>query len=150
MIIVQRRLWDTNVRLNALESHYVGCVKLPAWHGIAEKISNGAVQCRQVSVETHLKLKTHKITSVSLLCSVQYFKTMESIWNKLWANEASLDLSLRYVSHRYPMLHKAHKTKYQPLPVASTSYHDFTKIRYPIILLNDKWKQHTKNTKILW
>ena len=28
---------------------------------------------------------------------------------------------------------------------ASTSYHDFTKIHHPIILLKDEWKQHTKN-----
>ena len=37
--------------------------------------------------------------------------------------------------------------KYHPLPEASTSYHDFTKIRYPMILLKDEQKQHIK---ILW
>ena len=47
------------------------------------------------------------------------------------------------------MLHKApdcdpeqQQQKYQPLPVASTSYHDFTKIRYPIIFT----KRRTETT----
>ena len=44
-----------------------------------------------------------------------------------------------------PEQKKKKKKKYQPLPVASTSYHDFTKIHYPIILLKDEWKQHKKN-----
>ena len=42
---------------------------------------------------------------------------------------------------------KTRKKQTQPLPAASTSYHDFTKIRYPMILLKDERKQHTK---ILW
>ena len=74
--------------------------------------------------------------------------------NKLRANETSHDLSLRYVSDRYSMLHKAtdHEPQksYQPLSVARTSYHDFTKIRYPIILLKDDRKQHTKNPVIIF
>ena len=57
------------------------------------------------------------------------------------------------------MLHKApdcdpekrkKKKKYQPFSAASTSSHDFTKIRYPIILLKDEWKQHTKNHVIIF
>ena len=54
------------------------------------------------------------------------------------------------------MLHKAPdcdpepQKSYQPLPVASTSYHDFTKIRYPTILLKDERKQHTKNPVIIF
>ena len=46
--------------------------------------------------------------------------------------------------------HKNTHKKYQPLPVASTSYHYFMKIRYPIILLKDEWKQHTKNPVIIF
>ena len=90
------------------------------------------------------------------MCNVKQLKTIESIWNKLWANETSLGLSLRYVSDRYPVLLKARdcdpepQKKYQLLPVASTSYHDFTKIRYPIILLKDERKQHAKNPVIIF
>ena len=39
-----------------------------------------------------------------------------------------------------PESKKKKKKKYQPFSAASTSYHDFTKIRYPIILLKDEWK----------
>ena len=46
-------------------------------------------------------------TAVILLFSVQNFKTIVQLWNKLWANETSQDLSLRCVSDGYHILHKA-------------------------------------------
>ena len=44
-------------------------------------------------------------TAVSLPCSVQNFKTIVYLCNKLWENEISRGLSLRWVSDRYPILH---------------------------------------------
>ena len=162
----------------APESHNPGYVKLSACHGIAEK-NLSPMELSNVGgypSETHLKTQKIKTRKISLVHSIPFSlhmflifctdhvsitavqcTTIESMWNKLWANGTSLGLSLRYVSDRYPVLHKApdcdpepkKKKKYQPLPVASTSYHDFTKIRYPIILLKDERKQHIKNPMII-
>ena len=40
-------------------------------------------------------------------CSVQNFKIIGRLQNKLWPNETLQDLSLRWVSDGYPILHKA-------------------------------------------
>ena len=74
--------------------------------------------------ETHLKLKSREIssitsvsivqsvwnfaqsTAVTLSCSVQNFKAISQL-HELWANEISRDLSLRWISDGYPILHKA-------------------------------------------
>ena len=72
--------------------------------------------------ETHLKIKSHELSfahnirlsrSVILkFCtehggiSVEKFTTNGQLWNMLWANEISRDLSLRCVSDGYPTLHK--------------------------------------------
>ena len=45
-------------------------------------------------------------TAVSLSCDVQNFKITGQLRNTLWANETSRDLSLRYVSDGYTILHK--------------------------------------------
>ena len=42
---------------------------------------------------------------VSVPCSVQNFKTIWSLIHRLWANEVSRDLGLRWVSGGYPILH---------------------------------------------
>ena len=76
MIIVQRRLWDTNVRLKAFEPHYAGYVKHLGWHGIAEKILSpmGLPNVGGYPSETHLKLKTRKIPLLhNIPFSVQMF-----------------------------------------------------------------------------
>ena len=44
-------------------------------------------------------------TAVSLPCSVQNFKKIWLLINKLWVNEISRDLDLRSVSDGYPILH---------------------------------------------
>ena len=60
-------------------------------------------------------------------------------------------LEISYVAQGpFPDCNPEPKKKFQPLPVASTSYHDFTKIHYPIILLKDEWKQHKKNPVIIF
>ena len=74
--------------------------------------------------------------------------------SKLWPNDTSRDyLRLRYVSDRYPILHKVpdcnpepHKT-YQTL---TCSKHENSFIRYPVILLNDERKQHNKSCDTVW
>ena len=69
--------------------------------------------------ETHLKLKSREMSfvhnirvsspidlKVSLSCPVQNLKTIRQLHNKLWTNGNPQDLSLRYVSGGYPILHK--------------------------------------------
>ena len=42
-----------------------------------------------------------------LPCSVQHFKAIGQLKHELWADEISQDLSLRWISDGYPILHKA-------------------------------------------
>ena len=83
----------------------------------------GAVQYR-ISVRTHLKLKfrqisfVHNISAIiqsswnfaqsrTVSLSVQNFKMIGQLRQMLWTNEILRDLSLRWVSEGYPILHSA-------------------------------------------
>ena len=46
-------------------------------------------------------------TAVMLPCSGQNFKAIGQLEHELWANEISRDLSLRWISDGYPILHSA-------------------------------------------
>ena len=50
-------------------------------------------------------------TAVTLLCSVQNFKMIGQLRWMLWMNEISCDLSLRWVSDGYPILHSSPKNE---------------------------------------
>ena len=63
------------------------------------------------------------------MCYVQHFKTIEQMCNKLWAHEISRHLSLRYVSDRYPILHKDPDCDPEPhkkLPIITCSKYDLS------------------------
>ena len=94
--------------------------------------NSGALRNIGYLSEIHLKLKSREIsfahnscfdrslwnfaqsTAVSLPCSVQNFKLIGQLQRKLWTNEFSRDLSLRWVSDGYPILHSTpgFKTNY--------------------------------------
>ena len=77
--------------------------------------------------EIHLKLKSCEISfshnscfswpiAASLSCSVQNFKSTGQLNRMLWTNEISRDLSLRWVSDGYPMLHNTPRSLYLYAP----------------------------------
>ena len=147
-----------------------------AWHGIAEKnlAPTGLSNVGGYPSETHLNLKSRKISlannipfslhMILIFCTDHVSITAvqcttfqndwgADIWNKLYMGKrdfAWFEFKIRFwqisLVAQGSWLWSWTK-KYQPLPGASTSYHDFTKIRYPIILLKD---EHQQNTKILW
>ena len=101
------------------------------WHSwIDSKLRPwGLVQYR-ISTKIHLKLKSRETllsitqtlvdqsfwdfaqsTAVSLPCSVQNFKLIEQLKRMLWTNEILPNLSLRWVSDGYLILHSSPGTK---------------------------------------
>ena len=147
-----------------------------AWQGIAKKNLTPVGLCNVgYPSATHLKLKSRKILlvhnipfsfllflifrteHVSLLCNI-HFKTIEQIWDKLRANKTSHDMSLRYVSDRYP-IYKVPDCDPEPqkklLTITCSKYdlswfHENLFIHYPWILLKDERKQLTKHPAVIF
>ena len=124
-----------------------------SWHGIAEKnlAPTGLSKVGGYPSETHLNLKFRKFSLVNkipfslhmflIFCtdhvSINHRCAMYKISKQLsryqmsyiWANETSHDLSLRYVSDRYPMLHKDPDCDPEPNTPPKLSFRSLAPVR---------------------